>query len=118
MMLMIRLLGRFGMPLLIGMLLCQLTFAQNKTITGTVNDKNGSPIAGVSVTAKGSNRGTTTDASGKFSLSVSNNTSTIVISSVGYATQEININGQSSISVSMQDQASSLNEIVVVGYGT
>jgi TonB-linked SusC/RagA family outer membrane protein len=105
---------------MIMLLLCisQLVIAQNKTISGTVTDKNGTPVAGVSVTAKGSTRGVTTGTNGSFSLSVPSNVNTLVISSVGYATQEVNISGQTSVTVSLVESISTMNEIVVIGYGT
>ena len=112
-----RLLRGIGI-LMLFLVLFQVASAQNKTITGTVTDRNGGPVAGVSVTAKGSTRGTTTDASGRFSISVPNNVNTLVLSSVGYSSQEVNISGQTSVTVSLQDLSTSLNEIVVVGYGT
>ena len=105
---------------MIMLLLClsQFLFAQNKTISGTVTDKNGAPVAGVSVTAKGSTRGATTNSSGSFTLSVPSDVTTLVVSSVGYATQQVDISGQTSVTVSLVESISSLNEVVVIGYGT
>ena len=93
-------------------------FAQ-KTVTGKVSDsKDGSPLAGVSVLAKGTGTGTQTKADGTFSLTVPANANALVISSVGYATQEVNIAGQTSVDVLLVTSGANLNEIVVIGYGT
>lgn len=112
-----RMLLRSGIAML---LLCisQFIFAQNKTISGTVTDKNGAPVAGVSVTAKGTTLGVTTNSSGSFSLSVPSNVNVLVLSSIGYATQEVDISGKTSVTVSLTESIASLNELVVIGYGT
>ncbi|TMI83582.1 MAG: SusC/RagA family TonB-linked outer membrane protein [Bacteroidetes bacterium] len=93
-------------------------FAQ-KTITGKINDsKDGAPLAGVSITVKGTSTGTTTKADGTFSLTVPANATTLVVSSVGYATQEVNLANQTSMDVLLVASGTNLNEVVVVGYGT
>lgn len=92
--------------------------AQNKTVTGTVIDNNGANVAGASVVVKGSTIGTNTDVDGKFSLSVPSSAQTLVISFVGFTTQEVAI-GSGPINVTMQESTNrDLNEVVVVGYGT
>lgn len=98
----------------------QFAAAQDKTITGKVTDsKDGSPVAGASVQAKGSRAGTTTRGDGSFSLSVGSNVSVLVFSSVGYETQEVSIAGKTSVDVSFAPSAAAnLNEVVVTGYGT
>lgn len=102
------------------LLLSHLAIAQNKTVTGKVTDsKDGSGVAGASVTAKGSRTGTSTKGDGTFSLSVSSATTTLVITSVGYETQEVSIAGVTSVEVSFVASAgSNLNEVVVTGYGS
>lgn len=115
-MLMKRLLRQIGQPILL-LLLSIAAFSQNKTVTGKVTDKSGNSVAGVSVTAKGSTRGTTTDASGNFTLSVPDNVSTLIFSSVGYERQEVPV-GNGSVNVTMNILNANLNEVVVVGYGT
>ena len=93
-------------------------FAQNKTVTGTVTDKDGAGVAGASVVVKGTNLGTNTNANGAFSISVPANARTLVISFVGLAPQEVAI-GDAPLNVSMKDATSNdLNEVVVVGYGS
>lgn len=96
------------------------SFAQDRTVTGKVTDsKDGSPVSGASVTAKGTRTGTSTRADGTFTLTVGSSTTILVISSVGYDAQEISIEGKSSIEISFVSNAgSSLNEVVVTGYGT
>ncbi len=91
--------------------------AQNKVVAGKVTDSTGSPIAGASVLAKGTTIGTQTANNGAFRLTVPSNAQTLVISSVGYATQEVAI-GSGTISVSMIQVSASLNDVVVIGYGT
>jgi TonB-dependent starch-binding outer membrane protein SusC len=95
------------------------TFAQEKTVTGKVTDeKDGSPIPGVSVTVKGTNTGTTTGADGSFSLSVPSNAKVLVFSFVNYATQEVTIGSKASFAVKLLSEEKTLAEVVVVGYGT
>jgi TonB-dependent starch-binding outer membrane protein SusC len=93
-------------------------FAQNKTVTGKVTDsKDGTGLAGVTVTAKGSKNGTQTGSDGTFTLSVPDATTTLVFSSVGYASQEVALSGDAVV-VRMETSNSNLNEVVVIGYGT
>ena len=95
-------------------------FSQEKVITGKVTDsKDGSAMPGVSVTAKGSSTGTSTGTDGTFRLSVSSSVTTLVISSVGFATQEVSIAGKSSIDVQLVVSNATLGEVIVsTGYGT
>src|SRR5699024_4928158 len=90
-----------------------------ETITGTVTDaQSGEPLPGVNILVKGTTTGTSTDASGNYELSVESLEDTLVASVVGYQTQQIPINGRTTISVELQAQAISGEEMVVVGYGT
>jgi TonB-linked SusC/RagA family outer membrane protein len=86
-------------------------------ITGTVLDEKGAPLSGVSILVKGTTTGTTTDSAGRFSIRVAKG-ATLVFSYIKYGTQEIPITGQRTISVSMTPTTTSLNDVVVVGYGT
>ncbi|WP_294080118.1 TonB-dependent receptor [Proteiniphilum sp. UBA5384] len=90
---------------------------QKKTIIGQVTDKNGETIIGANVIEKGTTNGTVTNIDGSFKLSVAPK-ATIQISYIGYLTQEIIIDDKSSYDVLLQEDAKSLNELVVVGYGT
>lgn len=105
---------------LVCLLFCtQVLNAQNKTISGKVTDsKDGSPISGASVQPKGTRKGVTTGANGTFTISVDAKVSKLVISSVGYASQEVDITGKTEVNVSLTITNTSLNEVVVVGYGT
>ena len=96
------------------------TYAQQKVVTGKVTDaRDGSPVVGASVIPKGSaTGGTTTGTDGGYSLSVSPNVTMIIISFVGYGTQELSIVGKTSVDVELASSGSNLNEVVVVGYGT
>ena len=96
------------------------TMAQTRSISGTVKDKtDGTPIPGVNIVAKGSSSGTATDSDGRFVLNVPESTTTLVISFVGFATQEVSVVGSNSISVDMDPQSEQLGEVVVtVGRGT
>ena len=97
----------------------QFVFAQTKIITGKVTDKkDGSSLANISIIAKGAEKGTQTDAQGLFSLAVPLSVTRIVISSVGYLTQEIDVSINNNIRVELIAFTSTLDEIVVIGYGT
>ncbi len=87
-------------------------------VTGLVTDDQNQPIAGVSVTIKGTERGVTTDKSGRFSIVVTATDTILEFSSVSYTSKEIRISGRTSVNVSLMPKANSLNDIVVVGYGT
>jgi len=91
-------------------------FAQSG-LTGKVTDQTGEPIIGASIKVKGTNSGTVTDVSGTFRLNGTGK-GTIVISYIGYQTQEISVNGQSNVLVQLKEDDKSLDEVVVVGYGT
>ncbi|WP_420154972.1 SusC/RagA family TonB-linked outer membrane protein [Siphonobacter sp.] len=94
-----------------------LAFAQGITGTVTSNDaKQGIP--GASVTIKGTNLGTVTNADGQYTLRFEGKTGTLVVSSIGYITQELPINGQTTLNVTLQPDTKALNEVVVIGYGT
>jgi TonB-dependent SusC/RagA subfamily outer membrane receptor len=88
------------------------------SITGTVSSQGGEPIPGVNILQKGTTNGTTTDADGKYSIVVPEGDAVLVFSFIGYATQEVTINGRSVINVALVEDVQSLDEVVVVGYGT
>jgi len=91
---------------------------QQAPVVGTVVDENGTPLPGVSVRGKGGQGGGTTDAQGKFSLQLPSTEVTLIISYVGYLTQEVPIVRNQVMQVRLQPDAQALNEVVVVGYGT
>jgi TonB-linked SusC/RagA family outer membrane protein len=94
-----------------------VALAQNRTITGKVLDDSNAPLAGASITVKGSPKGTSTNDKGEFTLSVDAAAKTLVISSIGFMTREVEITGNP-VSVSLAKSISALDEVVVVGYGT
>ncbi len=112
-----RLLKRLSV-LLLCVSLTQLAFSQTKVITGTIIDERGAPIAGATVSVKGTKGGTTTDASGKFSLTVPTSAKSVVVSSVGYNPQEVDISDKATVSIALVTASQSLNDVVVIGYGT
>jgi len=86
-------------------------------ISGTVTDGTGTPLSGVSINLKGSTIGTTTNTDGKFTLNIPNK-GTLVFTYVGYETNEVAVNNQTVINVSLAQNSKALNDVVVVGYGT
>lgn len=93
-------------------------FAQNIAIKGTVTDANtGETLIGVSVAVKGTTNGTQTDVSGAFTLMAPSN-ATLTISYLGYTTQDVPVNGQTSVTVKLAPSAKQLDQVVVIGYGT
>jgi len=90
---------------------------QMKQIQGKVGSENGNPLLGVTVAVKGSNISTATDAKGEFRLQVPDrNNITLVFSSVGFATQEVGLGSRNNLDVIMREEASNLNDVVVIGY--
>ncbi|MDR1723614.1 MAG: TonB-dependent receptor [Tannerella sp.] len=88
-----------------------------KRITGTIVDETGEPVAGANIVEKGSANGNISDIDGRFTLNVSDN-ATIVVSYVGYVSQEIDVRNQTELKVILKEDSKSLDEIVVIGYGT
>ncbi|MEO7531589.1 MAG: carboxypeptidase-like regulatory domain-containing protein, partial [Sediminibacterium sp.] len=109
---------RLSMLLLcITLTVCQL-FAQNRTIKGKVTDEKGVAIPNASVVVKGTDRGTNTDNDGNFTVSVAAAVKTLIISSLNFQQQEVSVSGKTSISVSLHSSVESLNDVVVIAYGT
>ena len=92
-------------------------YAQQMTITGTVTDKDGT-LPGVNILVKGTALGVVTDNNGKYTITVPNANAVLVFSFIGYTTQEIQVDSQRSIDVVLAEDAATLEEVVVVGYGT
>ena len=97
---------------------CYYGFAQEKGITGIVVDASNEPIMGASVSVQGSTNGTITDINGNFTLKGVSDNAKLQITYVGYVTQIISVNGQSAFKVVLKEASTTLNEVVVVGYGT
>lgn len=91
---------------------------QSTAISGKVTDATGLSLPGVNVVEKGTKNGTSTDFEGSFKINVSNSKAILVISYLGFQTQEVSISGKSVINVSLAEQSNTLTEVVVVGYGT
>lgn len=101
------------------LLVAQISYSQNRVITGKVNDtKDSSGVGSATVSAKGTRIATQTSADGSFSISVPSNTTVLVVSSVGFATKEISIEGKSSVEVWLVVTNVTMNEVVVTGYGS
>lgn len=93
-----------------------MSFAQS-TIKGTVNDETGEPVIGASVKVQGTNEGAITDLDGNFTVKASSD-ATLNISYVGYVTQTVKVGGKSNITVTLVEDNTTLNDVVVIGYGT
>ncbi len=105
--------------LCVGVLATQWVFAQDRTISGKVLDsRSGNGLSGASVTASTSKRGTQTDAAGAFKITVTAADKSVSVSSVGYATQVVSIEGTDQVQVTLAAAAGDLGEVVLVGYGT
>src|SRR5690606_17219081 len=88
-------------------------------VSGTVtSEASGETLPGVTIVIKGSSTGTTTDLDGKYVIDVPNSNDILVFSSIGYLTQEIPVNNRSIIDIRLEEDIASLEEVVVVGYGT
>ena len=95
---------------------CAVAFAQ-KTVKGTVKDASGDPVIGANVLEKGTNNGTITDFEGNYTLTNVKANATLVFSYIGYVSQEIKVNGQTTINATIQEDSKNLEEVVVIGYG-
>ncbi|WP_234735559.1 SusC/RagA family TonB-linked outer membrane protein [Tellurirhabdus bombi] len=94
-------------------------WAQERTISGSVTAaEDGAFLPGVNVVVKGTSQGSTTDAGGKYTLSVPASGGTLVFSFIGFDSKEVQIGNQSTVNVALTSNASDLNEVVVIGYGT
>ncbi|WP_296684882.1 TonB-dependent receptor [Flavobacterium sp.] len=105
------------MSIIMYTLMCTSAFAQEKLVTGKVNDPSGQPLPGVTVLVKGTKKAVSTDFDGKFSISVSNG-GTLVFSYIGFKSKEQKVGSASSYTIALETENESLNEVVVVGYGT
>jgi len=107
-----------AVPLLTVIFFSLSVYSQTKQITGTVKDSKGAGIAGASIVVKGAKGGTTTSAEGFFRITVPETAKTLAISAVGFTTEDVDISSSTNVSVSLTESNNSLNEVVVVGYGT
>ncbi len=114
-----KLFSKFGLALLtILMMLSASLYAQTSIkITGTVKDTKGEALIGVSILVKGTKIGAASDPDGKFTISVPNNQATLVFSYIGFAPKEVVVGSQKIITVTLTENESTLNEVIVTGYG-
>ncbi|MBU2904005.1 TonB-dependent receptor [Arenibacter algicola] len=87
-------------------------------ISGAITDKDGSPLPGANILEKGTSNGTQADFDGKFTIEVGDNNAILVVSYIGFGTKEISLEGQTTISVILEESAVGMDEVIVVGYGT
>lgn len=106
-----------GMLFVFAMMMTGILHAQTLTVSGTVSDATG-PLPGVNVALKGTNIGAVTDFDGNYSISNVPENGTLIFSFVGIITQEVPVNGRTSINVTLVEDAAALDEVVVIGYGT
>lgn len=101
------------------MLCCgHMALAQSSVVSGIIKDENDATMQGVNVAVKGSSKGVTSDATGKFSIAIAGKTATLAISYVGYATQEVQVSAGKNIEVSLKRDVNMLSDVVVIGYGS
>lgn len=109
----------FLINLLLFLGLSMSTFAQDRRITGKVTTANeGAALPGVSVQIKGTNKGSATDINGNYALSIPTGKTTLTVRALGFTTQTIEVGSQAVLNISLVEDAQSLGEVVVVGYGT
>ncbi|WP_349316226.1 TonB-dependent receptor [Chitinophaga sp. MM2321] len=98
-------------------LTCCITYAQ-RSVNGTVKLEDNQPLSGATVSVTGTQTGTQTDAGGKFSIIVPKDRTTLTLSYIGYETEIVNVGNQQTITVTLKTKSASLDQVVVVGYGT
>jgi TonB-dependent starch-binding outer membrane protein SusC len=103
--------------MLVCLIFCSVHASAQSTVKGTVTDETGSGLPGVNVLVKGTTTGTTTDSEGRFSVA-SEDGVVLVFSFIGYESQEVPVNGRTTIDITLVPNIQSLNEVVVIGYGT
>ncbi len=99
-----------------GLFFASASWAQT-TVTGTVTDNDNIPLSGATVVEKGTTNGTTADFDGNFTIEISDSSTILEVSYLGYSTQEFPLNGQSNVNVQLAEDATQLEDVVVVGYG-
>ncbi|WP_089056079.1 SusC/RagA family TonB-linked outer membrane protein [Flavobacterium oncorhynchi] len=103
----------------LGLLLCMPIYGQQqKEISGKIADGLGLPVPGVNIIEKGTTNGVQSDFDGKFSLKVKSDKAVLVVTYVGFKTKEVLLNGQTNISIKLEEDSNKLDEVVVVGYGS
>lgn len=106
-----------GYLTLLALLIAMMSFAQEITVNGTVLDETDTPLIGVTVQVKNTQRGVVTDLDGNFSIKANSN-ATLLLSYIGYQKQEVKLKGQQHLNIKLVPDNAMLDEIVVVGYST
>ena len=106
-------------PLVLLFLLClfPLGISAQSIVKGLVSDESGEPVIGATIRVLGTNEGTVTDLDGNFQVSAKSNAQ-LSVSYIGYVTQKVNVGGQKSLSIILKPEDTTLNDVVVIGYGT
>ncbi len=107
--------------LCLALLLCFMSWyahAQTNTVTGSIKDPLGETLPGVNIMVQGTNTGTISDYDGSYSITIPEGRNVLVFSYLGYQTKTVEINGQTVINVSLDEDVEQLQEVVVIGYGT
>jgi TonB-linked SusC/RagA family outer membrane protein len=97
---------------------CSLSLFAQQTVTGIVSDESNEPMAGVNIRVKGASTGVISDTKGNYSIAVADGNAALLFSYIGFTTQEITVGSRTQIDVTMIEDSQSLDEVVVVGYGT
>ena len=110
--------GTWGRSFLLLSILCFVAIcAQAQKVSGVVKDQSGEPVIGATVKVVGTNTGAVTDAKGHYEISASNG-SILSFSYVGYLTKQMRLRGENVVDITLQEDNTTLNDLVVVGYGT
>lgn len=99
-------------------MICVFAFAQGKQIHGVVTDASGEPMIGVNVLVKGTTNGSITDLDGNFAISNVKDTDVLTVTYIGYVAQEVKVGGQTAFTIVLKEDTETLDEVVVIGYGT
>jgi len=103
---------------IIGVFIFSHSYTQGKTITGIIYDEKGQPLAGATIAARGAKAATTSDVYGKFTLSVPSTAKSVIVSFIGMQDQELTIGNKTTFTATLRPSASTLGDVVVIGYGT
>lgn len=110
---------KLPLTVLVFSLLCSVAWAQNRLVTGTVtSQEDGSAVPGVNVLVQGTTKGTTTDVEGRYSIELAANEDMLVFSFIGFKQTVVQVGAQTQVNVVLETDITSLDEVVVVGYGT
>ncbi|GAA4003867.1 TonB-dependent receptor [Hymenobacter fastidiosus] len=105
-------------PTLANLALVAATSPAAVTVQGQVTGSDNAPVPGATVVVKGTTNGTATDSNGNFTLTLPDANATLIVSAIGFITQEINLQGRTQVSISLQTDVKALDEVVVLGYTT